>query len=220
MKHLIDQCAAAMPRVAALSAVVAVMGLATPAQAVLVYSGPVNIAVPDNIDGIYLNLVTGAFSPDALSAPGWDINPYSALAGNFNLWGATTTTWYNPSGVISNGAGYVLPTGTSIGPGANFFRPGGGTNVGTSVALNAANLFGVQFTNEAGGTTHYGWVEVTFGATAGSRAITGYAFDSTPGAAVQAGIVPEPETYALMLLGLAAVAGVARRGAKARAQQA
>lgn len=220
MKHLLDQCAAAMPRVAALSAVVAVMGLATPAQAVLVYSGPVNIPVPDNIDGIYLNLVTGAFGADALSVPGWDINPYSAIAGGFHLWGATTTTWYNPSGSITNAAGYVLPTGTSIGPGANFFRPGGGTNLASSVALNAANLFGVQFTNEGSGTTHYGWVEITFGASAGSRAITGYAFESTAGAPVQAGIVPEPETYALMLLGLAAVAGAARRSTKARARQA
>lgn len=197
----------------AVTAVALVAGFAaSPAHAVLVYSGPVSIAVPDNIDGVYLNVVTGAQGSSGLSAPGWDINPYSAVAGQFNLWGPTTTTWLSPSGLI--GGPYPLAEGTVIGAAGTYTRPGGGTNVGTQVTLNAPNLFGFRFTNEDGGTTHFGWVEVTFGASAGSRTITGYAFESVPGASVQAGIVPEPGTVALMLAGLAGVGAAARRARK------
>jgi hypothetical protein len=194
--------------VAALAAIVS-----APAQAQIVYSGPVNISIPNNIDGIYMNLVTGATGTAGASVAGWDINPYSAVAGGFHLWGATTTTWLNTSGVISSGAGYVLAPNTPIGTGTNFFRPGGGTNLATAVTLNAPNLFGVQFSE--GGNTHYAWVEITFGADAGTRAITAWAFDATPNATIAAGVVPEPGTYALMLAGLAGIAGFAARRRKA-----
>jgi hypothetical protein len=185
------------------------VGNAPEASADIVYSGPVNINIPDNIDGVYMNIITGATG--AVPPANWDINPYSAVAGQFNLWGFDTTTWFNPSGVIGNAAGYVLPFGTAIGSGpTNFFRPGGGTNVGTAVTLNAANLFGIEFlAEEAGGTTHYGWVQITFGATAGQRAITGYAYESTPNATINAGAIPEPGTFAALALG--AVGLVARR---------
>lgn len=197
-----------LPRVAAMSAVVAVMGLATSAQAVVVHSGAVSIGVPDNIDGIYVNVVTGAASTDALGAAGWDINPYSALAGNFNLWGPTTTTWLSPSGLIAGP--YPLAIGTSVGPGGVFTRPGGGTNVGAQVALNAPNYFGFQFLNEGTGVTNYGWVEVTFGASAGSRSITAWAYENS-GVGLTVTPVPEPATMAMWLAGLAGVASIARR---------
>lgn len=196
--------------VAALAAIIS-----APAQAQIVYSGPVNISIPNNIDGIYMNLVTGATGTSGGAVAGWDINPYSAVPGGFHLWGATTTTWLNTSGVIGDAAGYVLAPNTPIGTGTNFFRPGGGTNLATAVTLNAPNLFGVQFTNEPGGTNHFGWIEITFGADAGTRAITGWAFDATPNMTIAAGVVPEPGTYALMLAGLAGIAGFAARRRKA-----
>lgn len=196
----------------AMTAVAGLMAIAMPAQAVLVYSGPVNISIPDNIDGIYFNVVTGASGTSGGAVPGWDINPYSALTGWFNLWGPTTTTWLSPSGLI--GGPYPLAVGTTIDATGVYTRPGGGTNVGTQVTLNAANYFGFRFANESmGGAINYGWLEVTFGATAGQRAITGYAFDNA-GVGVMAGVVPEPGTVALWLAGLAALGGVAARRRK------
>lgn len=212
MQNVIGGIKARFPgALVAMTALAGLMAVAAPAQAVVVSSGPVNIAVPDNIDGVYLNVVTGASGSTAVS--GWDINPYSALAGQFNLWGATTTTWLAPSGVITGP--YPLAAGTSIGPGGAFFRPGGNTDVGAQVTLNATNYFGFQFTNEAaGGATNYGWVAITFGATAAERAITSYAYDN---AGIAITVVPEPGTMALWLAGLAAVGGVAARRRKAEA---
>ena len=58
-------------------------GVCGNAHGAIVYSGPVNIPIPDTADGLYVNVVTGANGLTAVA--GWDINPYSALAGQFNL---------------------------------------------------------------------------------------------------------------------------------------
>lgn len=196
------------PAAIAATALAAVLA-AAPAQAVIIFSGPVSIDIPDDIDGVYLNLVTGlsGSTPPA----GWDINPYTAGSSpdGFHLWGATTTTWFSPSGVV--GGPYPLAANTLIaGPSTTFFRPGGGTNVGTQVTLNAPNLFGVRFTNESMTNTNFGWVQITFGATASERSITSYAYENN-GSAILAGVVPEPGTYAMLLAGLAVVGGIAAR---------
>ncbi len=193
-------------------AVTALMALAAPAQAVIVSSGPVSIAIPDDIDGVYLNVVTGAFG--AAPPAGWDLNPYSALSGQFNLWGATTTTWFSPNGTGNGVDGtYPLAAGTMIaGPTTSFFRTGGALDVGTQVTLNATNLFGFRFANEAqAGANNFGWVAIRFDADAGTRRITSFAYQND-GSGIMAGVVPEPGTYAMMALGLAAMGGfVARR---------
>jgi hypothetical protein len=68
---------------------------------------------------------------------------------------------------------------------AAFFRPGGGTNIATQVTLNSSNnYFGFRFTNEPGGTNHFGYMQVQFGATAATRSIIRYVFESTPDTAI------------------------------------
>jgi hypothetical protein len=198
--------------VAALSAFAGLMAAALPSHAVTVYSGPVSIAIPDTAQGLYLNVVTGVTNTTG-SFAGYDINPYSAAAGLFSLWGPTANTWFNTAGVVAGP--YPLAAGTSIsGAAAAFFRPGGGTDIGTQVTLNAPNLFGFRFINEAAANqVQFGWVEITFGATAATRSITGYAYENS-GAAILAGAVPEPGTYAMLLAGLATVGGIAARRRK------
>lgn len=166
---------------------------AAPALAAVVDSGPINIVIPDNPDGLYLNVVTLAAAGTAGGAAGWDINPYSATAGTtFNLWGPTTTTWFNPQAVV--GGNYNLPIGTVIqGAAAAFFRPGAGTNVGTQITLNSdQNFLGFRFANEAnGGQNHFGYIQVQFGATVATRSIVRIVYDNvaeTP-VTVSAGVV-------------------------------
>jgi len=158
---------------------------AAPALAAVVDSGPVNIAIPDNIDGIYFNIVTGASGTTGGAVAGWDINPYSAAAGQFNLWGPTANTWFNPQAVITGN--YNLPIGTVIqGADTAFFRPGGGTNVGTQLTLNSdQNFVGFRFVNEAnGGQVHFGYLQLQVGASAGTRSIVRYWYEDVAGTAI------------------------------------
>jgi MYXO-CTERM domain-containing protein len=192
-------------------AAVAGVGIANSADAALVYSGIVNIAIPDNIDGVYFNVVTGIGG--AVPPAGWDINPYSAgaVGTSFNLWGPTANTWYNPQGVVTGD--YTLDLGTLIsGPSTAFFRPGGTLDASNDVVLNSDNLFGFRFVNEANANqVHFGWVRINFGANLGSRSIVDYAYDNVAGTGVLAGVVPAPG--ALALLGLAGLVGTRRRRA-------
>lgn len=156
-------------------------------MAAVIFSGPVSIPVPDNIDGVYLNVVTGAsgIAPPA----GWDLNPYTAAAGQFNLWGVNTTTWFSSGGVVSGP--YKLATGTPVtGPTTAFFRPGGSVNVGLELTLNSSdNYFGFRFPNESTGVDNFGWLQLQVGATAGERTIIGYAYEDT-GAAIPVATTP------------------------------
>ena len=67
-------------------ATLAGIALAAPAaaEAVIIYSGIVNINIPSTTSGIYINLVTGVASTTPAGAPGWDINPWSSTT--LNIW--------------------------------------------------------------------------------------------------------------------------------------
>jgi hypothetical protein len=148
------------------------------ALAALVDSGPVNIVIPDDLDGLYFNVVTGVGAGTGGGAPGWDINPYSATAASFNLWGPTTNTWFNPDGIITGN--YNLPSGTVVqGAAAAFFRPAGANGVGPQFTLNSSNNYlGFRFANEANaGAIHFGYIQVEFGATVSTRSIVRYVYD-------------------------------------------
>lgn len=191
-----------------------VVGTAETAEAALVVVTPgAPIVIPDNIDGLYMNVVTGQTSPPlAPGFAGYDINPYTATAGantGFHLWGPTANTFYNPQGVV--GGNYNLPFGTNIsGAASAFFRPGGGTNVGLQMNLNSTqNCIGFRFANENnGGQIHFGWARLSFGAALGTRSIIEYAYDDVAGTPVQA-CIPEPTTLGLLALG--AIGLVSRR---------
>ena len=193
-------------------ATVAGAALAAPvvADASIVYSGPVNIVIPDDTDGLYFNVITGV-GTGFPGLAGWDLNPYSATPGStFTLWGPTANTWFNSNGVVTP-PGYNLAFGTSIsGAAAAFFRPGGTNDLEPEINLNSSNNYlGFRFVNEAnGGLIHFGWIQVEFGATIADRAIIGFAYDNVADTAIGAGVVPEPSTMALFSVMAAGALGV------------
>lgn len=195
----------------AAAAAITGVGIAQQAEAAIVYSGVVNIPVPATTAGVYLNVVT-ATSGTAAATPGWDINPYAA---------ATAPAFFNPSSAVAS-RGYVADA--AAGPATNLPL---GTPIGAASVLNTASvvsganftpgvpgLLGFRFLNEAGTTTHFGWARIAppTGSTSVPTAagtIIDYAFESTPGASIPAGVVPEPASLGLLALG--AMGLVARR---------
>jgi hypothetical protein len=184
---------------------------AATAQAQIVHSGPISLVIPATTAGLYINVVTGVSNTAPAAVPGWDINP----------WGSTGLGFFNPAAPA--GGVYAIATASNVAnlaPGASIGAGPWGSGPGTAAtsvqwALNSSNnLFGFRFTNESGGTVHNGWARLAIGAAITDRRLVEYAFELTPLAPIQAGVIPEPGTYALMGLGLLGVALAARRQRK------
>lgn len=186
-----------------------------PAQAVVVYSGIVNLNVPATVDGLYLNVATGAWwSTPPPSGSGWDVN----------LWSSSGLSFYHPTGggsmrypgVSTGNAGNLTP-GTEVGASGSFSIATGAVVFGANAGnwqLDADNYFGFRFLNETGATTHYGWGRLAIGATPMVRTLVDYAYESAADQPINvgAGLVPEPRhTQLLSALALGAVGLLYRR---------
>ncbi len=214
---------------AATSLALAAALASTGAQAVIIYSGPLNLAIPNTTAGLYVNVIdgstyTGPSTFPVLGGPGANFD--------FNLFGSTAWTLFSPTtsgqsaptpvpvtsrgyvSVTSTGAALNLAVGTPI-DGASIFNTGSPS--GSALSTGSQAIFGFRFRNEGANlgsavddTVHFGWARVILtGGVPGT--LVDYAFESTPLTGIQAGVVPEPSTYALFAAGLAGLLAWSRR---------
>ncbi len=173
------------------------------------------LLVPNNFDGVYINVVTGATAPSS-DAVGWDFNAYSSATN-------TALSFFSPpapaggammrfpgSATVSAGN---LPFGSPVDASGTFSSATNsipfGPNPGDWV-LNDSNYFGFRFLNEATSQVHFGWGRMEVGAAPTIRSIAELYFEDQPGIAIAVGTVPEP-TGSLLAAGAAGIIALRRR---------
>lgn len=167
---------------------VGAMTLGSPAAFAAVVCNTTPIAIPQNIDGVYLNLVTGATGTTGTGTVGWDFNPYASSSStllSFN--GATGSGYVSSGGVIS-----ALASGAPI-DASNTYLTGiqtSATAMGTYRAgVTSATYLGFRLTE--GGNTYFGWINMTTGGPNGFPAtINSYCYENTPNTQITAGTTP------------------------------
>jgi len=203
-------------------AAAAIAGVAAPvssANAVVVTTfANTTIAIPANIDGVYLNFLTGATASANFS--GWDFNPY-LTAGVFTLfWNNTAPSVSGGVASATTGGTYTdLAAGGTVSSSSIFSASSGGGGPGATINFQSAgtHVLGFRFYNEATSAINYGYVTLSNGPNGGFPAsITGWVYENT-GAAVTIPAVPEPSSLAMLSLGALAIGAASLR--KARRQR-
>jgi len=181
------------------------------ANATVVYSGAINMVIPNTTDGIYMNVQTGAWSSTTTTPTGWDVNPYGTSTTVVSLFAATGTGYMrNPNAGTATSA-TRLDAGTVVGPSA-FFYGNSTATMGSGIgqwAANSSGYLGFKFI-AADAATHYGWMQLSIGADAGTRSIVQYAWENVANASITVPS-PVPAPGAVALLGLAGFAKRRRR---------
>ena len=180
------------------------------ANATVIYSEVINLVIPATIDGVYMNVQTGAWSSTTTTPAGWDVNPYGTSTTAVSLFAATGTGYMRNPGTTATAA-TRLDLGTVVGSSAFFYGNSSATmGSGTGQwAANSSGYFGFKFT-AADAATHYGWMQLSIGANAGTRTIVRYAWEDVANTSLTVG-VPIPAPGAVALLGLAGFAKRRRR---------
>lgn len=218
------------PSLASFALAVVALSAVAPAQAVVVYSGTVNLAIPNTTAGLYVNVLDGSTFSGPGTFPGV---PGPGANYDFNLFGTATWSLFSPGAsgqsppsVPTTSRGYVAASSTgaalSLASGmmistASVFNTG--TASGSALSTGAPVIFGFRFRHEnviadqTDDTVHFGWARVSLTAGAPGTLID-YGYETTPLMGIQAGAIPEPSSVALMLGGLAGLIGWRRRSAR------
>lgn len=142
----------------------------------------------------YMVGIDGSFTPPEEQLGGWYLPPFGSIG--FRNGQQNGDGYYN-------GGTHALPTGALIDELMSYQTSGK-----VDVAVTSGGYWPVRF-NHRGGGFNYGYVQVDvtlFGMTFGMAGV-----ETTPNLAITAGAVPEPSTYALLLLSGAASLYALRR---------
>ncbi|RYY08645.1 MAG: PEP-CTERM sorting domain-containing protein [Alphaproteobacteria bacterium] len=201
-----------------LLAATALVTLPSVAQATVVVSN-VNISVPNNIDGVYINLVTGATGSSSAVVSGYDLNVYNNGAG-LTFYGPAS-----PSGILvaaiatpaTLSVALDLAPGTVIGSSGTYNQF---QNVGTLFQVAGNHILGFRFQNESTGALNYAYARITTATGTGTSlgfpaTITQLVYENSGAALTVAavGAVPEPTTWAMLIGGFGVLGATMRRRA-------
>lgn len=177
-------------------------------HAAIVYSGPLNIAIPvgttSPLPRLWIDLDTFATSTTG-SFTGWDIS-FSGSNATFLTMNSVSLSNNRFIGSNSTPTNITrLNPGTLIGASSTFGPNGGGTlalptylpSPGT-MQINSENIVG--FRRVVGTQTLFGWVSISVGNDMLTRSLTGIAYEDS-GASIEAGAIPAPGAIALVGLG-------------------
>ena len=176
------------------------------ARGAVIYSGPVNVSIPTNMDGVFID-IDGMTSGSQMT--GWDINPF--FGGSVI---ATSASFHPVADSTSNTAAILgLGEGVEVDDSLTYASSPGGSSMhmgpGPDQFVEAEeSYFGFSFTTNGGDGPYFGWVRLQVTANNPGGVVTGWAYDDS-GAPITVGAVPEPT--GLMLLALAPLLAWRRR---------
>lgn len=175
-------------------AATAALSLASTAALGAVVCSNTSIAVPQTLDGVYVNLVTGATGTSGNSVSGWDFNLYNygsdkepQVALYQGADDANKAVVWDPTSELY----LALEAGVPIGPSSAFTGEQiEGMNQMSPWHAGVNRFIGVRFTNDTTSAVNYGWVNMTTTSPGGFPAnIVSWCYDNT-GAAINAGTTP------------------------------
>lgn len=192
------------------------LSIAGPSSAAIVYSGPLDIAIPvgtsSPLPRLWIDLDTFATSTTG-NFTGWDIS----LSGSNATFLTINSQSLSNNRFIGTGGGTPTPIarlepGYLIEASSPFGTNGGGTLAMPTylpapgpILANSENIVG--FRRVANGQTLFGWMSIFVGNDMLTRSLTGIAFEDSGGSIV-AGAIPGPG--AIALFGLGGVLGARR----------
>lgn len=147
----------------------------------IVVSGPLDLLIPQTLDGLYIDFVNGQSSPTEI--PGYDFNPYRGGGVLLFYWGGDMADANGGFANTPSGPHRLLHSGALVGPGSMFSAAANGVTQETADFIGGVDGYiGVRFFNESTGTTNYGYVHIRTSAPNGFPAtILDYAYNKRGG---------------------------------------
>jgi hypothetical protein len=177
------------------------------AGAAVIYSGPMNVVIPTNFDGVFIDL-DGMTSGSSAFA-GWDINPFfggSVIATSIDFHPVADSA-FSTATILSLAAGTEVDSSLTYAA-----SPGGSsTHIGPSLTQFAEaveSYIGFRFTPNESAVSNYGWIRIVVTANNPGGVVKDWAYDDS-GASIETGAIPEPS--AMLLAGLGSLLAFRRR---------
>lgn len=192
--------------------VAALAGVAAPLSSAhaFVVSFNTPVAVPNSVDGLYLNFLNGANGSSDGEVPGWDFNPYTTSAAIAFFWGGPENP--NSAGVASSASGpYLdLSPGAVVSSASTFARS---AQIAATPAFRGVgtHVLGFSFFNEDTASVNYGYATLTSGGALGvPMTIDNWRFENS-GGPITVAVVPEPSTGLMLAMGTLALGALTLR---------